>query len=107
MIDTVQPACPDQTIQQSTMLAAVFATEEDKFLIPKTDDTKGAFGCVVIRLCQTIITVVAQRILLVQGISERASPSRDFFDSVVLLSTNQSCMDISSGLLRDCLAASR
>lgn len=50
---------------------AVVAAEEDKILFPKADSTKGSFGSVVIRLCQTIITVVAQRIPLVQGISER------------------------------------
>jgi hypothetical protein len=50
----------------------VVAAEEDKILFPKTDGTKGLFGSVVIRLCQAIFTVVAQRIPLVQDISERA-----------------------------------
>lgn len=39
--------------------------------------------------------------------STNASPSCDFFDSVVFLSTNQSCRDASNGLLRDCLTARR
>jgi hypothetical protein len=97
-IDTIEPARPDQTIQQGSALTAVVAAEEDKILFPKTDGTKGSFGSVVIRLCQAIITVVAQRIPLVQGISERFAQT-GFFDSVALFSTNQSCRDISSGLL--------
>ena len=105
-IDTIEPACSDKTIQQGSALTAVVAAEEDKILFPKTDGTKSSFGCVVIRLCQAIITVVAQRIPLIQGISERFAQT-GFFDRVALFSNNQSCRDISSGLLRDCLAASR
>jgi len=51
-IDTIEPACSDKTIQQGSALTAVVAAEEDKILFPKTDGTKGSFGCVVIRLCQ-------------------------------------------------------
>jgi hypothetical protein len=82
-IDTIEPACSDKTIQQGSALTAVVAAEEDKILFPKTDGTKGSFGCVVIRLCQAIITVVAQRIPLVQGISERFAQT-GFFDRVAL-----------------------
>lgn len=70
-IDTIQPARPDQSVQQGSALTTVVAAEEDKILFPKTDGTKGSFGSVVIRLCQAIFTVVAQRIPLVQDISER------------------------------------
>ena len=70
-IDTSQPAHPDQSVQQGSALTTVVAAEEDKILFPKTDGTKGSFGSVVIRLCQAIFTVVAQRIPLVQDISER------------------------------------
>ena len=70
-IDTIQPARPDQSVQQGSALTTVVAAEEDKILFPKTDGTKGSFGSVVIRLCQAIFTVVAQRIPLVQYISER------------------------------------
>lgn len=52
---------------------------------PKTDGTKGSFGCVVIRLCQAIITVVAQRIPLVQGISERFAQTGFFRQSGAFL----------------------
>lgn len=69
--DAIEPACSDKTIQQGSALTAVVAAEEDKILFPKTDSTKGSFGCVVIWLCQTIITVVTQGIPLVQSISIR------------------------------------
>ena len=84
-IDTIEPACSDKTIQQGSALTAVVAAEEDKILFPKTDGTKGSFGCVVIRLCQAIITVVAQRIPLVQGISERFAQTGFFRQSGAFL----------------------
>jgi hypothetical protein len=105
-IDTIEPACSDKTIQQGSALTAVVAAEEDKILFPKTDGTKGSFGCVVIRLCQAIITVVAQRIPLVQGISERFAQT-GFFRQSGAFSTNQSCRDISSGLLPAWLPAAQ
>lgn len=49
-IDAIEPASPDQTIQQGSSLTAVVAAEEDKILFPKADSTKGSFGSVVIRL---------------------------------------------------------
>lgn len=105
-IDTIQPARPDQSVQQGSALTTVVAAEEDKILFPKTDGTKGSFGSVVIRLCQAIFTVVAQRIPLVQDISERFAQT-GLFDSVSFFSTSHSCSDASSGLLCDCLAARR
>lgn len=59
-IDAIEPTCFDKTIQQGSALTAMVAAEEDKILFPKEDGTKGSFGSVVIRLCQIIITVVAQ-----------------------------------------------
>ncbi len=84
-IDTIEPACSDKTIQQGSALTAVVAAEEDKILFPKTDGTKSSFGCVVIRLCQAIITVVAQRIPLIQGISERFAQTGFFRQSGAFL----------------------
>lgn len=105
-IDTIELACSDKTIQHGSAFTAVVAAEEDKILFPRTDGTKGSFGCVVIRLCKTVIAAVAQRILLLQRIRERlARPG--FFRQRCVFSTNQSCRDISCGLLCDCLAASR
>lgn len=70
-IDAIEPARTDQTVQQCTTLTSVITSEEDVVLFTQADGTKGSFGSVIIRLCQAIIAVVAQRIPLVQCISER------------------------------------
>lgn len=84
-IDTIQPARPDQSVQQGSALTTVVAAEEDKILFPKTDGTKGSFGSVVIRLCRAIFTVVAQRIPLVQDISERFAQTGLFRQRLIFL----------------------
>lgn len=70
-IDTVQPARSDKTIQQGTTFTTMIAAEEDVVFLAKTDRSKRTLSCVIIRLCQAIIAVVAQGIPLVQGIRER------------------------------------
>lgn len=54
-IDAIEPARPDQTIQQGSSLTAVVAAEEDKILFPKADSTKGSFGSVVMCALQGTI----------------------------------------------------
>lgn len=70
-IDAIQPACSDKTIQQCSTYTTMIAAEEDVVFIAKTDRSQRALSCVIIRLCKAIIVVVAQRIPLVQSISER------------------------------------
>lgn len=54
-IDTIQPARPDQSVQQGSALITVVAAEEDKILFPRADGTKGSFGCVVMCALQGTI----------------------------------------------------
>lgn len=48
----------------------MIATEEDVVFLAKADHSQPALSSVIIRLCQTIIAVVAQRIPLVKSLSE-------------------------------------
>ncbi|KNC93744.1 hypothetical protein GM31_18265 [Trabulsiella odontotermitis] len=47
------------------------APEEDVVFLTKADGPQRTFSGIVIRICKTVISVVAQRIPLVQNISER------------------------------------
>lgn len=53
------------------MLTTEIAPEEDIIFLAKTDRTQRAFCSVVVRFDQTVITVVTQRIPLIEHISER------------------------------------
>lgn len=67
----VQPACPDQSVQQCTAFATVIGAEEQDVLSPQTDHPQGIFGDVVIRFRQVIFRIVRQREPLIKGICER------------------------------------
>lgn len=73
---------------------------------PETDGTKRSFCCVIVRLRQTVITVITEGVPLIQDIAERFAQS-GFFDNVPFFSTIHSCSDVSNALLRCCLAARR
>ncbi len=84
-IDTVQTAGADQPVQQCSTLAAVIATEEHVILFPETDGTKRSFRCVIVRLRQTVITVITEGVPLIQYIAERFAWSGFFRQSAILL----------------------
>lgn len=69
-IDTVQTAGTDQPVQLCTTLAAVIATEEHAIFLSETDCTKRSFRCVIVRLRQTVITVITEDVPLIQYIAE-------------------------------------
>ncbi len=84
-IDTVQTAGADQPVQQCTTLAAVIATEEHVIFLSETDYTKRSFRCVIVRLRQTVITVITEGVPLIQYIAERFAQSGFFRQRAILL----------------------
>lgn len=59
----------------------MIVAEEHVILFPETDGTKRPFCCVIVRLRQTVITVITEGVPLIQYIAERFAQS-GFFDSV-------------------------
>ena len=84
-IDTIEPACSDKTIQQGSALTAVVAAEEDKILFPRQTARRARSAVLLSGSAKAIITVVAQRIPLVQGISERFAQTGFFRQSGAFL----------------------
>ncbi|UNV70938.1 hypothetical protein MOO48_27755 [Klebsiella pneumoniae] len=84
-IDTVQTAGADQPVQQCSTLAAVIAAKEHKVFLSETDCTKRSFRSIIIRLRQTVITVITEGIPLIQYIAERFAQSGFFRQRTILL----------------------
>jgi len=63
----------------------MIVAEEHVILFPETDGTKRSFCCVIVRLRQTVITVITEGVPLIQDIAERFAQSGFFRQRAILL----------------------